>query len=258
MLLWRLRKWKGNWFENNSNYVSVMDEFADKLKTSEGNNIHFYGLTTSANMKICSQLQPSKLQIGNKDTAINKRFPFVVRQPLLKGVSTFAYIDTYHEIVQRLFVNNEDTDAEIIRMRNLYNKLYVDTGMSSYMTDYFIMCMTAYYDKFLSNRLYNFAIAVDYILGMHRINYYYFQDVSMRNFSKDHNIFDIIQSSFEPDEVIKFILAIRMEKREVNKNSPITKYIEAYLRYFGHELGSNEDLRDYKWEWTKDLIYGNE
>lgn len=258
MLLWRLRRWKGNWFDNISNYKSAMEEFADELKSTKDNIIHFYGLANSANMTIRNELQPNDLQINDKDSVNNKKFPFVIRQPLLKGVSTFAYIETYHEIVQKLFGYEEETDSEIIRMRELYNQLYIDTGMSRYMTDYFIMCMTAYYDKFLTNQLYNFALAVDYIVGMHRVNYFYFQDVSMRNFSKDHNIFDVIQTSFEPDEVIKFILAIQPEKREVNKNGPIDKYTRACLSYFRRSLKGAEDIRDFKLEWTKELIYGNE
>lgn len=66
----------------------------------------------------------------------------------------FTFIKTYHQIALKLFVEKSE-DFEIENMRKLFNELYLNTNSTNYMSDYFIMLMIFYYDKFGSEDLYH-------------------------------------------------------------------------------------------------------
>lgn len=254
MALWRIRKWRGREFDNNSNYDSSMTEFANHPKSGKGNVIQFYDITLSKEIKFEHTLNSHQVSASKTLSTTFKAFPFSIRQPLLKGVCSFAYIETYHKIAQKLFCESP-CDNEVKNMRELYSKLYSELKMSSYMSDYFILCILAYYDKFGSAKLYHFSLGLDYVLGMIRMNYFYFKDIAMRNFTSEHNILDCIQISFEPEEIINYLISIEFEKRQRNPNAPINDYVAACKEYFGYQI-NEEDIRDYKREWTNNRING--
>lgn len=252
--LWRLRTWKGSSFFYDASYENVMHEFADKLEYTGKNNIKVYTVPTTYELPINSDMTIDASTILNTNTT--KEYPFTVRQPLLKGVCFFAFIKTYHQIVTKLFQKNSN-DIEIINMRELYKKLYIETGSTTYMSDYFIMLMIFYFDKFGSDCLYYFSLCVDYIIGQWRIDNYFFRKEAMMNITKKNNIIDKIQISYEPKEIIADLLEIQIDNKQHEKkpeNSPIRNYIKANYDYFGQIESETDNFVSSKKEWIKNII----
>lgn len=251
--LWRLRTWKGSSFCYEASYEDVMHEFADKLRYTGRNSIRVYSVPTSYELLIGSDMKAKEKRSLN--TNIGKEIPLTIRQPLTKGICFFSYIKTYHHIAMELF-QKENNDIEIKNMRNLYEKLYVETGCTTYMSDYFIMLMIFYFDKFGSECLYCFALCVDYIIGQWRTDNYFFRKEAMMNITQKNNIIDKIQICYEPKDIIMDLLEIQIErKHEVSPdNSPIQKYIKANYDYFKQIESETDDFASCKKEWIKNII----
>ena len=227
--LWRLRTWKGSSFFYNASYEDVMHEFADKLRYTGRNDIRVYSVPSSYELLIGSDMRIK--EESSLNTNMTKAYPFTIRQPLTKGICFFTFIKTYHQIATELF-QKDSKDIEIKRMRELYKKLYIETGSTTYMSDYFIMLMIFYFDKFGSECLYYYALCVDYIIGQWRIDNYFFRKEAMMNITKRNNIIDKIQICYEPKDIITDLLEIQIERKheENPDNSPIQKYIKANLK----------------------------
>ena len=124
------------------------------------------------------------------------------------------------------------------------------------MSDYFIMLMIFYFDKFGSEKLYYFALCIDYIIGQWRTEYYFFRKEAMMNVTQKKNIIDKIQISYESKDIIKDLLEIQIErKHEVPPtNSPIKKYKQANYKYFNQKESEDADFVNNKKEWIKEII----
>lgn len=249
MALWRIRRWKGNSFENDSSYDTAMDEFAEHPKKGNGNIVKLYAAQSICKIKFETGLDNHILMPDNESDKVDKLFQFDIRQPLYKGVSVFTYIETYHEIAKLLFIYKSDA-KEINDMRNLFEKLYLNTNSSKYMSDYFIIMMIAYYDKFGSKHIFQFAKMIDYVIGMNRLNKFYFKSISMRNFMQDYNILDRLQTCFDPDDVIEYMASLELkDNSNPPDNGPIKNYISACKSYYKKEYDG--DIRDVKLKWAK-------
>lgn len=251
--LWRLRTWKGSSFFYDASYEDVMHEFADKLRYTGRNNIRVYEVPASYELLIGSNMRAKKESFLNNN--MTKAYPFTIRQPLTKGICFFTFIKTYHQIATVLF-QKDSKDIEIIRMRELYKKLYIETGSTTYMSDYFIMLMIFYFDKFGSECLYYFALCVDYIIGQWRTDNYFFRKEAMMNITKKNNIIDKIQICYEPKDIITDLLEIQIERKheENPDNSPIQKYIKANYDYFKQKESETDNFVNNKKEWIKNII----
>ena len=252
--LWRLRTWKGRSFFYGASYDEVMHEFAEKLEYTGKNNIIVYSVPTTYELLIDSNMAVNMSTTPKTNTT--KAYPFTIRQPLLKGICFFTFIKTYHQIATELF-QKDSKDNEIKRMRELYKKLYIETGSTTYMSDYFIMLMIFYFDKFGSNCLYYFSLCVDYIIGQWRIDNYFFRKEAMMNITKENNIIDKIQICYEPKDIITDLLEILIESKQHEKkpdNSPIRNYIKANYDYFGQKESETDNFVSSKKEWIKNII----
>lgn len=251
--LWRLRTWKGSSFLHDASYENIMYEFAEKLEYTGKNNIKVYAVPSSYELLIDSDMKVKKETIPNTNTI--KSFPFTVRQPLVKGICFFLFVETYHQIATELFLK-DSKDSEIVKMRKLFKNLYIDTGSTTYMSDFFIMLMIFYFDKFGSENLYYFALCIDYIIGQWRTEYFFFRREAMMNVTQKNNIIDKIQISYESKDIIKDLLEIQIErKHEVPPtNSPIKKYKQANYNYFNQKESEDADFVNKKKEWIKEII----
>ena len=251
--LWRLRTWKGSSFFYDASYEDVMHEFADRLRYTGRNNIRVYSVPTSYELLIGSDMRVKEEPSLN--TNMTKAYPFTIRQPLTKGICFFTFIKTYHQIATELF-QKDSKDIEIKNMRELYKKLYIETGSTTYMSDYFIMLMIFYFDKFGSECLYYYALCVDYIIGQWRVDNYFFRKEAMMNITKKNNIIDKIQICYEPKDIITDLLEIQIERKheENPDNSPIQKYIKANYEYFKQKESETDNFVNSKKEWIKNII----
>ena len=249
--LWRLRTWKGSSFFYDASYEDIMCEFAEKLEYTGKNNMKVYAVPSSYELLFDSEMKVTESTISN--TNITKAYPFTVRQPLVKGACFFSFVETYHKIAMEIF-QKESNDIEINKMRELYKKLYIETGSTTYMSDYFIMLMIFYFDKFGSEKLYYFALCIDYIIGQWRISNFYFREKAMMNVTKKYNIIDKIQICYEPNEIIMEFLDIQIERKPADVNSPIQKYKNANYEYFKQIESEPDDFVSRKKEWIKNII----
>lgn len=251
--LWRLRTWKGSSFYYDASYESVMHEFAEKLEYTGKNNIKVYTVPSSFELLIDSDMKIKKETLSDTNTI--KSYPFTVRQPLVKGICFFTFVETYHHIATELFLN-DSKDSEISEMRNLFNKLYIETESTHYMSDYFIMLMIFYFDKFGSENLYYFALCIDYIIGQWRTEYYFFRKEAMMNVTQKNNIIDKIQISYESKDIIRDLLEIQIERKheKAPTNSPIQRYKQANFDYFNQKETEDSDFVNNKKEWVRDII----
>lgn len=251
--LWRLRTWKGSSFYYDASYENVMHEFAEKLEYTGKNNIKVYAVPSSIELLIDSDMKIRKETLS--DTNSIKPYPFTVRQPLVKGVCFFTFVETYHQIATELFLN-DSKDVEILKMRELFNDLYIKTESTHYMSDYFIMLMIFYYDKFGSEKLYHFALCVDYIIGQWRTDNYFFRKEAMMNVTQKNNIIDKIQISYESKDIIKDLLEIQLERKHevAPTNSPIQRYKQANFDYFSQKESEGAEFVNNKNEWIKNII----
>jgi hypothetical protein len=252
-IFWRLRTWKGSSFFYKASYDDAMHEFSDKLEYTGRNNIRVYSVPTSYELLIDSEMKVKEEVILSTNTS--KVYPFTLRQPLTKGICFFSFVETYHRIATELFLK-DSKDCEIIRMRDLFHCLYIETQSTTYMSDYFIMLMIFYFDKFGSKSLYYFALCVDYVIGQWRTNNYFFRKEAMMNVTKKNNIIDAIQICYEPNDIIRDLLKVQIDRRhEVEPdNLPIQKYREANYRYFKQKESDGVDFVNSKKEWIKEII----
>ena len=251
--LWRLRTWKGNSFYYDASYENIMYEFAEKLEYTGKNTIKVYAVPSSYELLIDSDMKVKNETIPSTNTT--KSFPFTVRQPLVKGICFFTFVETYHKIATELFLN-DSKDCEIVKMRKFFKNLYIDTGSTTYMSDYFIMLMIFYFDKFGSENLYYFALCIDYIIGQWRTEYYFFRREAMMNVTQKNNIIDKIQISYESKDIIMDLLEIQIERKHevAPNNSPIQKYKQANYNYFNQKETEDAEFVNNKKEWIKAII----
>ena len=141
-------------------------------------------------------------------------------------------------------------------MRDLYKKLYIETWSTTYMSDYFIMLMIFYFDKFGTENLYYFALCIDYIIGQWRTDNYFFRKEAMMNITKKNNIIDKIQINYEPKDIIKDLLEIQIERKHESAptNAPIQRYKQANFDYFNQKESEDAEFVNNKKEWIKDII----
>ena len=230
-----------------------MHKIEKKLKYTSKNNIKVYTVPSSFELLIDSDMKIKKEPLSDTNTI--KPYPFTVRQPLVKGICFFTFVETYHHIATELFLN-DSKDSEISEMRNLFNKLYIETESTHYMSDYFIMLMIFYFDKLCSENLYYFALCIDYIIGQWRTEYYFFRKEAMMNVTQKNNIIDKIQISYESKDIISDLLEIQIERKheKAPTNSPIERYKHANFVYFGKEETEDSDFVNNKKEWVRDII----
>ncbi|WP_286925599.1 DUF262 domain-containing protein [Flavobacterium sp. UBA4197] len=205
-ILWRSRSWKGQnlSFENKD---AILKDFQKKtIKELNNDLIRLYPnvCNTLANQlmydsKLGVCLQPSVLNL--QTTA--SQYPFSIRQPIQKGIGFFLYTEKYFAVYNQLF-----NDKKFKSFIEVYNKLI--TQNSYYLKIFFKLASVVYYDKFKDQKLQEFALWMDYLLGSYRIyqRTIVTQTVIKILRDKSQNLLDVIEMSYRPDDVFDFIRLI--------------------------------------------------
>lgn len=98
-----------------------------------------------------------------------KDLPFSLRQPISKGLEFFLFVEKYAQIVEYL---NKD-NSQILEYRDFYkgviNPDNTNSPFSVYLKEFFMLCVVCYYDKFEHNKLFEFSLWLEYLLGAVRI-----------------------------------------------------------------------------------------
>ncbi|CRF35093.1 hypothetical protein BRSU_2427 [Brachyspira suanatina] len=244
-ILWKARRWTGR----NIHYENIKEikrEFEKNTKHNDNDQCLYYtnienimyidkNITKDINSLVFN-IQEKNIKIKDK-----KYYPFKIRQPIMEGINFFLYTNKYNEIYKYLFYNDEISDEYEIKK---FNKLYTDiykTNISKYLKSLFELLCVVYYDKYGEKDLFKFALYCDYLIGNYRILKARISKETIIKILKfdieekeTDNLLDIIQMSFEADEIIKFIDKITPKIKEnidIKKSGVISKYIISYSNF---------------------------
>ncbi len=238
-ILWRSRNWKGQKnikFENNDYLIC---EFEKKLKKADD-----YQYTKLALNK-CS----------NHNAAT-----FSLRQPFLPGLDFFSYVQKYAEIVKELTDPcKREPLPDMQNFRDFYGKVY-NEDISIYLRELYLLCIVFYYDKFSNDRLFEFALWLDYLIGSIRVELQSIRKQRQLIFFHDiDNILDFMDMAYLPEEVINFIkyqegVGEKYRKHlpqilNENPNSVRNRYIKKVAEYYGKEVADTGNKKEWIEEW---------
>jgi hypothetical protein len=258
LYLWRGRSWKGKKVEY-ENKDKVLFEFQKRTKPKPQDN----SITLFANNKnrLASSIHFSAKKGINMCTnnislqANPIDYPFSLRQPIEKGMSFFLFTEKYNSLYKYIFLEKHEPKTELFKLTYFYKSVYEASGFSHYFTDIFKLCVIQYYDKFEENRLFEFALWLDYLLGAYRIKQKSIVAQTPVKIIRDEqqNLLDIIDSAFLPDEVIEFLQTVTPNtfyETKVIGDGVQGRYAQKIASYF--DLKSISELIDKKkWIYAK-------
>ena len=201
----------------------VLNEFQKKtIKHTQPDTVPLYPNTNNT-LAVALQLKskhqftlyPAVVEMSSTSAYL----PFTLRQPISKGLGFFLFAEKYAELVKIIFLNEENSNTEIKAVRNFYSEVL--QHVSLYLKELHLLAIVMYFDKFGSNRLLEFTLWFDHILGVLRLEkHYIFKEASLKFLKEtDNNIFDVISQSFRPEEVISFL----SELKYVSQNLEVEK-----------------------------------
>ena len=85
--------------------------------------------------------------------------------------------------------------------------------MSLYLKELYVLSTVMYYDKFGSEKLLEFSLYLDHVLGAIRLEKaYIFKEAPLKFLKEsDNNLLDIISQAFRTEEVIQFLKNLSQE-----------------------------------------------
>ncbi len=264
LILWRSRNWKGKelLFENKDSILKSFQKKSIKIENNE--NIRLYPNIFNA---LANQLSfDPQSGITVQPTLINLQakaslYPFAIRQPIQKGIGFFLYTEKYFAIYNELF-----SDSKYYLFTEVYKKLV--QANSVYLRVFFKLAAVVYYDKFKENKLVEFALWLDYLLGSYRMVQKSIVQQTVIKILRDQsqNLLDVIEMAYRPEEVFEFIKTITdkhfykiddSDKEWTNNNNGVRNtYRKANLAFFENIRQSNKDLIS-KQNWINGFIECN-
>ena len=238
--LWRSRCWNGQKVIYREQDEDILNEFQKKsINQLQPDTVPLYpntNNTLATALQLKSQQQFTLYPAAVEMSSTSAYLPFTLRQPISEGLGFFLFAEKYADLVKIIFFNQVDTNPEIKAVRTFYNQVL--QHISLYLKELHLLAIVMYFDKFGSNRLLEFTLWFDHILGALRLEkYYIFKEASLKFLKEtDNNIFDVISQSFRPEEVISFL----SELKHVSQNLDIEKI------YARTDLPDNGVRGDYK------------
>ncbi len=260
IILWRSRNWKGRslQFENKD---LILHTFQKKTKKSTDHLIKLYSnvnnkraslISFSAQKGMKLELDPLFVQVSPEE------YPFTLRQPIQRGVGFFLYTEKYYHLFDMLFQKKAN---DIVN--DVVGNLIIDYNL--YFQNFFKLLVIMYYDRFKEEKLWAFMLWADYLLGAFRINQATIVEKTPIKILRDskENLLDVIESSYDPDDVISFIreYTISGVKLEDIYNKPLDQYgsingirnnyRKTVLKYYMMENNTSELSNKYEWIFEK-------
>jgi len=260
-ILYRARAWRGS----RADIVKIEDsdriqdeKIKEEFEKGTKDIIRFYPHNT--NMLVHSidinSHQEYTLKFEEKQfTCSPKNIPFSLRQPISKGLGFFLFVEKYAQIVDDLNTSKD------------YDKVINCSSFSRYLKELFILCTVCYYDKFKTEKLYEFSLWLEYFLGAVRLEQYSVREATIPKILRDEfpiNIIDVILGSFTPEEVIEYLKSLQLYNGkkldyiyanfDCKKSSGVKeKYCNCILQYYNKDESSN--LKD-KRKWINESTNG--
>lgn len=254
-VLWRNRNWKGKYLGFGSK-EAILETFQKRTLKDELDNksIQLYPNafnTLSSHLQFDSfngvMVSPNSLNLQTRP----EEYPFALRQPIQKGIGFFLYTEKYHRTYLILFEQGERFEE----FRGFYKEMYM--GVSDYLRDFFELAAISYYDKFRSERILEFGLWLDYLLGSYRIKQHSILAQTIIRILRDNsqNLLDVIEMSYRPDDVFEFLRKITNQDDYDQKieGGVRARYKRNNLTYYGDIRNGSKDLRD-KLKWINARI----
>lgn len=164
--LWKIRFWSKNqlFFPNRK---SVLDTFqkntlslgpVDEVKLFPSFN-NALGTSLVFNENLTPELK-TRIKLYNSNSI---DIPFVINQPIQKGIGFFLYTEKYTSIFNHIF--RENKIDEINPIIELVYKVF-----NSYFVNLYQAAIVQYFDKFGKERIEEFAKRLEHYLGAYRMN----------------------------------------------------------------------------------------
>ncbi|QTA82712.1 DUF262 [Desulfonema limicola] len=255
--LWRSRNWRGQqrviYREDDDD---MLTEFQKKsINSNSADTINLYPnpnntLAKSLQLKVNQGYTLHTVNIEASNNSVH--LPFTLRQPISKGLGFFLFSAKYADLVHMLLFDEDIKKPDIKAFRALYKDVW--TKISLYLKELFVLASVMYYDKFDSEKLLEFTLWLDHVLGAVRIEKQSIYKEAITKFLKetDNNLLDIISQAFRPEEVILFIKSLTYyneiyEKEEVIAGNGVQGvYKQNVLEYY-----KQTDFRE-KMDWIND------
>ncbi|SHM54739.1 DUF262 domain-containing protein [Flavobacterium xanthum] len=222
--LWRSRVWRGQRVIYRENDNEVLNEFQKNTLPNQSsvtiplypnaNNTLGKKLTIKVNQGYT--IQPANIESSNNSAHL----PFTLRQPISDGLGFFLFAEKYADLVRLLLVDKDLKDNEIKAFRVFYNQVW--SNVSLYLKELYVLSTVMYYDKFGSEKLLEYCLWLDHVLGAIRIEkQYIFKEAPLKFLKEsDNNLLDVISQAFRTEEVILFLKKIN-NTRAVYSNEKI-------------------------------------
>ncbi|NBC05357.1 MAG: DUF262 domain-containing protein [Bacteroidetes bacterium] len=200
-LIWRARRWRGEQVEKEQR-DTVIEEFQEGTVQDRTGTIPLYPNRQNMLSEYLVETKEEGLkrsggQIRVTDKSSN--LPFILRQPIHSGLHYFLFAEKYAELIYELY-KEETNDPEIEKFQK-YVESIVDEN-SYYLKELFLVCTVTYYDKYGTNKLFEFAELLGLAHGIKRLEQHYIFRQSAFKYMREYNLIDIISHSFLPEEVI--------------------------------------------------------
>jgi hypothetical protein len=207
--LWRAKNWRGSEVKPYDNVDDMLHTFQTKNQTKLTNNnqipLYAGGMNQFANT--LTLLENDEHQLTLQPVLFSKQaasLPFAIRQPIQNGVGFFLYAEKYASLLSLIF-DGASEDPEL-KALNLFYKQVV-SQLSPYLTNLYRLAVLMYVDRLGFNRVFEFALWLDHVVGAIRLEKYYIFEQAPLNFLKDEkiNLLDLIAFSYEGQEVIDYL-----------------------------------------------------
>ena len=255
-ILWRNRSWKGD-----NLYYEYKDAILHSFQkqTIRENNNDVIRLYPNAFNSLAESLEFDKSQgISIKPNPLSiqtqaDQYPFAIRQPIQRGIGLFLYTEKYYAIYRIIF-----KEKRFSEYTKVFDTLY--QGVSPYLKSFFKLATVAYYDKFKSHKLVEFALWLDYLLGSYRVNQHTIvrQTIIKILREKSQNILDVIEMAYRPEDIFNFLKANtenQFYKKKLedygSENGVRNQYRKNNLRFFGK---SDKINLEHKLNWIEEYV----
>lgn len=233
--LWRSRNWKGKniQFENkdlilkNFQKDTYKEDCNEQIKLySNVNNRFASSLVYDAKNGIQVQINPLHMQLSPA------LYPFALRQPIQKGIGFFLYAEKYYALYDLLFEKHEI--PEVIEVLNTLVRSF-----NSYLKSFFKLAVVIYYDKFKDEKIMEFALWLDFLLGSFRVRQATIVAQTPVKILRDanQNFFDVIELAYRPEEIFDFIRKFHVDGNNINS------YYNKEVNEYGSENGVRNQYR---------------
>lgn len=234
-ILWRNRAWKGTDINFENNHL-ILDEFQKKsIDTKQKNAVKLFPNHLNTRSTIAEYNEDAGITLHSSPIGVQIKpqdYPFVLRQPIEKGIGFFLYSEKYHDLHLSLF-KSESKINEINEFRRFYKMIILDSNLSRYFRDFFILCSITYHDKFGAEKLVKFSEYLDYLLGSYRMQYSSIVERTPVKILRDskQNLLDVISNAFVPEEIFKFLVSITNASSYSNEKEKINTKVKGRYKY---------------------------